>query len=109
MPADQLVDAFPNDTGHALRSFVRMHHDVGHAAHQVLAKPNLRIHDAAGLFDRTAREITKMCSDRRRTDIERNAVNVAFESRPDRDDLAAVADCDRYLPVLFAQCFLQIG
>ncbi len=83
---DELVDTVAHD----VRQFVGclgMHEHVRHAAHQVFTEANLRIHDAARRQVLAGRQVIEMRGNGRRADIDCQAVSVAPESRPYRNDL----------------------
>ena len=91
---DQLVDARADHLGQ-LRLRARVHHHVGHAAHQVLAEPDLRVHRAAHREHLAARQIAELSRDRRRADVERHAERAVAEPGPEADDRRAVVHRDR--------------
>ncbi len=75
-----------------------MHHRVGHPTHQILAVADLRIHRAGRSEHRAARKIAEIGGDGGRADVDRDAIGVHHESRPDRDDLPLVAEGDGHGP-----------
>ncbi len=48
---------------------VRVHHHVGHAAHQILAEADLRVRGAGGCHRAAAGEVDQMAGDGGRTDV----------------------------------------
>src|SRR5262249_55862864 len=102
----QLREAAPHDLRELLlRS--RMEHDVRAPAHEILAESDLRIHLACGCEHVAGREIAEVPGDRRRADVEGNAVRAVVESWPDAGDRLTVVDGDRDRAVSGAQCGLQ--
>ena len=95
---DQPVERLAHGRGH-LAGALGMHHRVRHAAHQVLAKADLRVHHAVAGEDGAIGEVRQVARDRGRPDVDRDAVGRLVETRPDRDDLAAFVDRDGH-PVL---------
>ena len=85
----------------------RMHHDVGDAAHQILAEPDLRVHAAARGEDIAASEIAEMGRDRRRADVEGKAEDALLQAGIDGDDVAPVPQASRHGEIAGAQRFLQ--
>ena len=104
--ADQRVDRRAHAAGQ-LGVAARVHHDIGDAAHQILAEPDLRIHRAAGGENLAGLEIAEMRGDRRGADVERDPQRAVAEAGKHRDDLAPLAQGDRDLPVAAAQNLLQ--
>ena len=90
---DQAVERLAHRDGH-LAGALGMHHRVRDAAHQVLAEADLRVHDAVAGEDRAVGQVGQVAGDRRRADVDRDAVRRLVEARPDRDDLTAVVDRD---------------
>ena len=87
----------------------RVHHHVRDAAHQVFAEADLWVHRSARSDDLAADEVAKVRRDRRRADIDGDAVGAIGETRHDRNDVAALAQRDRDLPSARAQRLLQGG
>ena len=81
----------------SLRSGVE--HDVGDAAHEVLAEPDLRVHLAGGCEHVARQEVAEMPGDRRRADVEGDPEGAVVQSRPDRGDRAPVVDGDGHRAV----------
>ena len=104
---DEAVDRGAHGVGHLLLA-ARIHHHVRDAAHQVLAEADLRIHHARGGDDLAARQVAQMRGDRRRADVDGEAVDALVEARPHRDDLAAAVHGDGHLPLALAQRRLQL-
>ena len=90
---DQPVECLAHGRGH-LAGTLGMHHRVRDAAHQVLAEADLRVHDAVAGEDRPVGEVREVAGDRRRPDVDRDAVGRLVEAGPDGDDLAALVDRD---------------
>ncbi len=88
-PGQQAVERCAHRSCHLGRP-LRMHHGVRDAAHQVLAEPDLRIHRPVRREDRTVRQVCQVSGDCRRTDIDRHAVCLLVETRPDGADRAAI-------------------
>ncbi len=61
---DQGVDSVAHSPCH-LHLATRIHHQVGYAAHQILTKADLRIHNAVCRDDLAAREVTQVRRHRR--------------------------------------------
>ena len=99
-PAHDLRELF-------LRS--RVEHHVRHAAHQILAEADLRIHLAGGGEHLAGGEIAEVPRHGRRADVERDAVRAIVETGPDAGDRVAVVDGDRDRPVPGAQRGLHRG
>ncbi len=76
---DEAVDRGAHGVGHLLLA-ARIHHHVRDAAHQVFAEANLRIHHARGGHDLAAAQVAKMRGDRRRPDVDRDAVHALAEA-----------------------------
>ena len=93
-PAISPSSALRTARGH-LPGTLGMHHRVRDAAHQVLAEADLRVHHAVRGEDRAVGEVGEVAGDRRRADVDRDAVGRVVEARPDRRDLVAVVDRDR--------------
>ena len=68
--------------GH-LAGTLGMHHRVRDAAHEVLAEADLRVHHAVAGEDRAVGEVGEVAGDRRRADVDRDAVGRLVEARPD--------------------------
>ena len=79
--------------GH-LAGALGMHHRVRDAAHQVLAEPDLRVHHAVAGEDRAVGQVGEVARDRRRADVDGDAVGRLVEPRPDADDLVSLVDRD---------------
>ena len=103
----EIVDRAAHDVGQLLFA-AGIHHHPGHAAHQVFAEPDLRIHRPGGRHDLAARQVAKMRGDRRRAHVDRDAVDPLAKARPHGDDLAAAVHGDRHLPAALAQRGLQL-
>ena len=97
-PRDQSRQGGPDDLRHLPRPTV-MEHRVRDAAHEILAKADLGVHHAIRGEDRAIAEVGEMGGDRRRAHVDRNPVRRFMEARPDRGDVAAIVDGDRY-PVI---------
>ena len=78
--ADQRVDGLAHDARH-LGGAVRVHHRIGHAAHQVLAEADLRVHRTDRGEDRAARKIAEIGGDGGRADVDRDSIGVHGEAR----------------------------
>ena len=83
--ADQLVERLA-DGGGELPITAGVHHHVRHAAHQVLAEADLRVHPSAAGDDVAAEQRTDVAGDRRRADVDGDAVGLVDEAGPDGDD-----------------------
>ena len=92
---DQPVERLADGDRHLGRP-LGMHHRVAHAAHQVLAEADLRVHHAVAGEDRAVGEVREVAGDRRRADVDRDAERPVVEAGPDRDDLGAVMDRHRH-------------
>ena len=64
-----------------------MHHHVRDPAHQVLAEADLRVHHAGAGEDRAVGQVREVAGDRRRADVDGDAVGRVVEARPDADDV----------------------
>ena len=71
-----------------------VHHRVRDAAHEVLAEADLRVHDARRGQHRAVAEVGEMAGDRRRADVDGDAVRLLVEARPDRRHVPPVVDRD---------------
>ena len=87
----------------------RIHHDVGHSAHEVLAVADLRVHLARTRDHLPARQVAKMCGHRCRAHVEGDAVSVFPEAWPHSNDAFFVADGDRQLSFAVGEFLLQIA
>ena len=101
-PAERLA----HRGGHQ-RGAARIHHRIGHAAHQILAEADLRIHVARGGDDLAARQIAQMRGDGGRADIDRETEDRLVQPGPHADDLLLGVHGDRDLPRAGAQRRLQ--
>ena len=90
---DEAVQRLADRGGH-LAGALGMHHRVGDPAHQVLAEPDLRVHHAVAREDGAVREVGEVAGDRRRADVDRDAVRLVVEARPDPRHGPAVVDRD---------------
>ena len=72
-----------------------VHHRVADPAHQVLAEPDLRVHHPGAGEDRPVAEVREVAGDRRRADVDRDAVGLVVQARPDAGDRLLVMDRDR--------------
>ena len=88
---DQPVERLAHGRRHLARA-LRVHHRVRDAAHEVLAEPDLRVHDAVAGEDRTIGQVGEVAGDRRRSDIDRDPIRRLVEPRPDSDDVVAGVD-----------------
>jgi hypothetical protein len=68
-----------------------VHHHVRHAAHEVFAEPDLRVHDPRRRDDLAGREVAEMPGDRGGADVDSHAVGGVDEAGPHRAD--PVAPC----------------
>src|SRR5690606_34744963 len=85
----------------------RVHHNVGHPAHEVLAEADLRVHEAGGGDHLAAGEVAEMAGNGGGADVEGDAEAAVVEAGPDGgDDLTAVHG-DSNSPVAGAQGLLQ--
>ena len=105
--AHEIVDRGAHGVGHLLLA-AGVHHHVRDPAHQVFAEADLRVHDARRGDDLAARQVAQMRGDRRRSDVDRDAVHALAEPRPHGDDLRAAVHGDRHLPRALAQRRLQL-
>ena len=80
---DQPVERLAHGRGH-LAGALGMHHRVRDPAHQVLAEADLRVHHAVAGEDRAVGEVREVAGDRRRADVDRDAVGLLVEAGPDR-------------------------
>jgi len=92
---------------HLLRA-ARVHHRVGHAAHEVFAETDLRIHGAARCHHFAALEVAEVGGDGGRADIHRQPVGTVVESGPHADQLISRVHGDRDAPCALAQGRLQL-
>ena len=81
----QLREAAADGTGELLLRAGVEHH-VRHAAHEVLAEADLRVHLPGRRDDLAGVEVAEMAGDRRRPDVERDAERHVVEARPDCGD-----------------------
>ena len=95
---DQPVERLADRDGH-LAGTLGMHHRVRDAAHEVLAEADLRVHDAVAGEDRAVGQVGQVAGDRRRADVDRDAVGRLVQARPDADDLPRLVNRHRH-PVL---------
>ena len=103
----EVVDRGAHEVGQLLLA-AGVHHHPRHAAHQVLAEADLRIHRAGGRHDLAARQVAQVRGDRRRAHVDGDAVHALAEARPHGDDLAAAVHGHRHLPAALAQRRLQL-
>ena len=80
---DEPVERLAHRGGH-LSGTLGMHHRVRDPAHEVLAEPDLRVHHAVAGEHRPVGQIGEMPGDRRRPDIDRDAVRRLVQTGPDR-------------------------
>ena len=83
--ADQFVDRLAYGGGQ-LAIAAGVHHHVRHAAHQVLAEADLRVHPAAAGDHVAGEQVAEMAGDGRRADVDGDAVGLVDEPGPDGDD-----------------------
>ena len=93
-PSDERPQRRADRAGHLPRALV-VHHRVRDAAHQVLAEPDLRVHHARRGEDRAVGEVGEVAGDRRRADVDGDAVRLLVQARPDGRHVAPVVDRDR--------------
>ena len=86
----------------------RIHDPVGHPAHQILAKANLRVHRACRCQHIACHHIAQMRRHGGRANINRHPDNRLFEPWPDCTDMMPIAQRHRDLPVASAQNGLQL-
>ena len=103
---DQFTQCLTNNPGQ-FSSLIGMHHDVGHATHQIFAEPNLRIHQTRAGNDFTTGQITEIRGNGRRTNIKRYAIESVPESCPNSDQFPAIPKRNGNEPVLLPQDMLQ--
>ncbi len=103
----QLREAAADDARQLL-SGAGVEHDVGDAAHQVLAEADLRVHLTGGREHVSAPEVAQVTRHRRRADVEGDAVRVLVEPGPDCRDRASVVNRDRDAPAARAKRRLEI-
>ena len=82
-------------------------HDVGDAAHEILAEADLRVHLAGRREHVAGREVAEMSGDGGRADVEGDAVGAVVEAGPDRRDRRAVVHGHRDRSVARVQGGLQ--
>ena len=102
----QLLDGLAHCLGH-LRFAARVQHDVGHPAHQILTKTDLRIHPAGRGQHLPTGQITQVGRDRCRAHIHGKAQCSLMEPGPDCDDFALTVDGHGHLPARCPQRILQ--
>ena len=83
-PFERLADRRGHLAGPAV-----VHHRVADPAHQVLAEPDLRVHHAGAREDGAVAEVREVAGDRRRADVDRDAVGLVVEPGPDAGDRRA--------------------
>ena len=81
----QLAHGRPHGAGHRGRP-VGMQHGVRDAAHEVLAEPDLWVHDALGGEHCAVRQVDEVAGDGRRAHVKGDAHGALVEARPDRGD-----------------------
>ena len=69
-------------------------HDVGHAAHEVLAEADLRVHLAGGRQHLSGEQVAQVARDGRRADVERDPVRAVVQPGPRARDRRAVVHGD---------------
>ena len=84
-----------------------VHHHVGHPAHEVLAKADLRIHATRRRDHRAARKFRQVAGDGGRADVEGGAEGPVAEAGPDGDDALTPVDGDRRRPLAVAERTLE--
>ena len=89
------------------RGAARVHHRIGHAAHQILAEADLRIHDARRGDHIAAAQVAEVRGNRGRAHIDRKSVDELVQAGPHRDDLLGGVHRHRDLPRAGAQRGLQ--
>ncbi len=83
--AGELVDRPPHD-GRQLTLAAGVHHHVRHPAHQVLAEADLRVHPPGRRQHLARAEVAQVAGDRRRPDVDGDAVGGVDVARPHGDD-----------------------
>ena len=110
--ARSLADQRVHRLAHRARQLLvaaRVHHHVRHAAHEILAEADLRVHRPDCRDDLAAHEIGEVRGDGGRAHVDGDAEGALGEARHDGDDVAAFAQCDGDLPLSRAQRLLQTG
>ncbi len=86
----QLVQGLAHHGSHFLVA-AGVHHHVGHAAHQVFAKADLRVHEPGGCLDLAGGKVAQVRRDGGRADVHRHAIGLVVEARPQRHDARHLA------------------
>ena len=105
--ADQPVDRRTHGTRH-LGVAAGMEHDIGDAAHQVLAEADLRVHRPRRGKRLAGDQIGEMRRDGGRTDIDCDAEHPVDQPGPDGDKVGAGADGGGDLPSAGAERLLEM-
>ena len=105
-PGDERLERRPYGPGHLARA-LGMEHRVGHAAHQVLAEPDLRVHHARRGEHLAVGQADQVAGERRRPDVHRHPEHVLVVARPDRGDRALLVDGDGHGVVASGQRRLE--
>ena len=110
--AGELRDGVPHRAGHLLAA-LGIHHDVGDAAHQILAEADLRVLHARRGDDAPRQERDEVHGDGGRADVAGDAVGLVVQARPERDDvgprgLEVAVDGGGDAPVALAQDALDL-
>jgi hypothetical protein len=103
---DQHADCLAHRAGQ-LDLAARVHHHVADPAHQILAVADLRVHQPGRRQHLAARQIAKMRGDRRRADVDREAIGAVVEVRPDADDPVSGVHRHGHFPRALAERLLQ--
>ena len=91
---EQAVERLADRVGQ-LHLAALVHHHVAHAAHEVLAEADLRVHHPGAREDGAVGQVDEVAGDRRRAHVDGHPERPVVEAGPDRDDVAAAVDRDR--------------
>ncbi len=103
---NQVRNGSPHRFAHLLLG-TRVHHDVGHATHQVFTKANLWIHPPGRCQRLAAREVHQVGRNRGRSDVEGHSQSRVVITRPYRHNLTLPEHSDRHPPLPGPERVLQ--
>ena len=92
---DEAVEGLADRRGH-LPGALGMHHCVRDPAHEVLAEPDLGVHHPVAGEDGSVGQVGEVAGDRRGPDVDRDAVRLVMEPRPDPGHGVTLVDRDRH-------------
>ena len=103
--AGKLIEGVAHDLGHGHVTAL-VHHHVGHAAHQVFAEADLRIHHIGGGDNLAGTHVAKLSGDRGRAEIDGETIDFLLDPGPYGNDFLELVNRDRDLAPGTGECRL---